>query len=171
MQYAVIPAQLGAQIKSLRQAYRIPVADVADYMQISRSRLCRIEQNPLPIKLHQFYLLMAAIGAEVQPFPDLLTLRPLLVQARRATGLTQARFGQMVGVSQSRIARIESDPAHLSLDLFLKVLAALRVRLFIGQHVHKTPLSPLTGAMTAAAPEARPAPVEPAIAAPLRPPA
>lgn len=139
MQYAVIPTQLGAQLKALRLAQQVSVAEVADYMQISSSRLWGIERNPLAIKLHQFYLLMEALGAEVHPFPDLATLRPMLIEARRATGLTQARFGQMVGVTQSRIAHIESDPAHISMDLFLKVLASLRMRLFIGQHVYRTP--------------------------------
>ncbi|WP_169737712.1 helix-turn-helix transcriptional regulator [Curvibacter gracilis] len=143
MQYAVIPTQLGAQLKALRLAQQVSVAEVADYMQISSSRVWGIERNPLAIKLHQFYLLMTALGAEVHPFPDLETLRPMLIEARRSTGLTQARFGQMVGVTQSRIAHIESDPAHISMDLFLKVLASLRMRLFIGQHVYREPAAAL----------------------------
>lgn len=143
MQYAVIPTQLGVQLKALRLSQQVSVTEVADYMQISSSRLWGIERNPLAIKLHQFYHLMDALGADVHPFPDLETLRPRLIEARRSTGLTQARFGQMVGVTQSRIARIESDPAHISMDLFLKVLACLRMRLFIGQHVYRAPAAAL----------------------------
>lgn len=154
MQYAVIPSQLGAQLKALRLAQQVSVAEVADYMQISSSRLWGIERNPLAIKLHQFYLLMTALGAEVHPFPDLETLRPMLIEARRATGLTQARFGQMVGVTQSRIAHIESDPAHISMDLFLKVLASLRMRLFIGQHVYRVPAAALRKRVDGSAPPA-----------------
>jgi transcriptional regulator with XRE-family HTH domain len=158
MQYAVIPDQLGAQLKALRLAQQVSVAEVADFMQISSSRLWGIERNPLAIKLHQFYLLMTALGAEVHPFPDLETLRPMLIQARRSTGLTQARFGQMVGVTQSRIAHIESDPAHISMDLFLKVLAslyrepaaALRNRVD-GAAMLALPMEPATGALEPAA--------------------
>lgn len=160
MQYAVIPTQLGAQLKSLRLAQQVSVAEVADYMQISSSRVWGIERNPLAIKLHQFYLLMTALGAEVHPFPDLETLRPMLIEARRATGLTQARFGQMVGVTQSRVAHIESDPAHISMDLFLKVLGSLRMRLFIGQHVYREPAAALRnrvgGSAVPALPTAQP---------------
>lgn len=178
MQYAVIPTQLGAQLKALRLSQQVSVAEVADYMQISASRLWGIERNPLAIKLHQFYHLMDALGADVHPFPDLETLRPRLIEARRATGLTQARFGQMVGVTQSRIARIESDPAHISMDLFLKVLTCLRLRLFIGQHVYRAPAAALRNrcpgdAVAALTPEPAPACPAPAplalsIPAPLR---
>lgn len=154
MQFLVIPNQVAAQVKALRQAQQVSVAEVAGYMQVSQSRYSRIENRPLAIKLHQFYLLMEALGADVLPFPDLAALRDQLVQARRATGLTQARFGPLVGVTQSRIAHIEADPAHISVELFLKLLATLQIPLYIGQHVYR----PSPAAQARLAPQALPEP-------------
>jgi len=43
-------------------------------------------------------------------------------RGRVASGLTQAAFGKQVGVSQSKLARIEIGAPEVSLDLMTKVL-------------------------------------------------
>jgi HTH-type transcriptional regulator/antitoxin HipB len=50
---------------------------------------------------------------------------------RRAKGLSQAQLGRILGVGQTRIARIEADPASVSVDQLLRLLAALGVRLVL----------------------------------------
>ena len=47
---------------------------------------------------------------------------------RKAKGLTQAALGKRLGLSQTRIARIEGDPLSISVDQLLDVLTALGVR-------------------------------------------
>lgn len=44
---------------------------------------------------------------------------------RRAKGLSQAQLGQLLGVGQARIARIERDPAAVGVEQFLSVVSAL----------------------------------------------
>jgi HTH-type transcriptional regulator / antitoxin HipB len=50
---------------------------------------------------------------------------------RRARGLSQAQLGAVLGVGQARVARIEGDPAAVSVGQFLEVLNALGVRLVL----------------------------------------
>ncbi len=47
---------------------------------------------------------------------------------RKARGLTQAALGQLVGLDQTRIAKIERDPRLVSVGQLLKLLAVLHVR-------------------------------------------
>lgn len=44
---------------------------------------------------------------------------------RLAKGWTQAQLAAKLGLSQTRIARIEKDPLSISVDQLLRVLAAL----------------------------------------------
>ena len=44
---------------------------------------------------------------------------------RKAKGLSQQRLGAMLGVGQTRIARIERDPTSMSVDQFLSLLSTL----------------------------------------------
>ncbi len=46
---------------------------------------------------------------------------------RKAKGWTQAELGKQLGLSQTRVARIEGDPLSISVDRLLSVLAALGV--------------------------------------------
>lgn len=48
---------------------------------------------------------------------------------RKARGLTQAQLGRLVGLDQTRIARIEGHPDRVSVGTLLKILTALRVRI------------------------------------------
>jgi HTH-type transcriptional regulator / antitoxin HipB len=50
---------------------------------------------------------------------------------RKSRGLSQAALGQMLGVGQTRVARIEGDPSAVSVEQLIAVLAALNVRLVL----------------------------------------
>jgi HTH-type transcriptional regulator / antitoxin HipB len=50
---------------------------------------------------------------------------------RRAHHLTQAQLGTLVGLDQTRIAKIEKDPRRISVDQLVKILSALGVRLLL----------------------------------------
>jgi HTH-type transcriptional regulator / antitoxin HipB len=56
-------------------------------------------------------------------------LRQYLRALRNARGLTQARLGALVGVSQARIAEIEANPGLVSFEQLMKLLAVLGVTL------------------------------------------
>jgi HTH-type transcriptional regulator/antitoxin HipB len=50
---------------------------------------------------------------------------------REAKGLSQAALGQILGVNQPRIARIESDPGSVSVAQFIALLSALGVQMIL----------------------------------------
>jgi HTH-type transcriptional regulator / antitoxin HipB len=50
---------------------------------------------------------------------------------RKARGLSQADLGRLLGLSQSRVARIESGAAQVSVQTLMAVLAQLGARLAI----------------------------------------
>ena len=50
---------------------------------------------------------------------------------RKARGLTQAALGQLTGLDQTRIAKIERAPQRVSVGQLLKLLAVLRVRVLL----------------------------------------
>ncbi len=50
---------------------------------------------------------------------------------RKTRGLTQAQLAMHLGLTQSRIADIETNPGKVSLENLLKVLAALNVRVLL----------------------------------------
>lgn len=52
-------------------------------------------------------------------------LRQHLKGLRKKHGITQAKLGQLLGVSQARIAEIEANPGLVNLDQLLQVLSAL----------------------------------------------
>lgn len=52
---------------------------------------------------------------------------------RKARGLTQAQLGRMIGIDQSRIARVERNPGRVSVNTLLQLLTALRVRVLLEQ--------------------------------------
>lgn len=47
---------------------------------------------------------------------------------RHAKGLTQAQLGRLIGLDQSRIAKIERNPRLVSVGQILKLLSALGVQ-------------------------------------------
>ena len=58
---------------------------------------------------------------------------------RKARGLTQAALGELTGLDQTRIAKIERDPSRVSVGQLLKVLAALQVRVLLEPKIDKPP--------------------------------
>ena len=50
---------------------------------------------------------------------------------RRARGLTQAALGELTGLDQTRIAKIERDPGLVSVRQLLKLLTVLHVRVLL----------------------------------------
>ncbi|HEX5045657.1 MAG TPA: helix-turn-helix domain-containing protein [Gammaproteobacteria bacterium] len=50
---------------------------------------------------------------------------------RKARGLTQAALGTMVGLDQTRIAKIERDPRLVSIGQLMRLFSALRVRVLL----------------------------------------
>ncbi len=60
-----------------------------------------------------------------------LQLATHLRALRKARGLSQAALGRLLGVGQTRVARIEGDPTAISVEQLIEVLAALNVRLVL----------------------------------------
>jgi HTH-type transcriptional regulator / antitoxin HipB len=58
-------------------------------------------------------------------------LRVILRAMRKARGLTQEALGERLGVSQKRIARIESAPEVTRFDQISQIVTALGYRLVI----------------------------------------
>jgi HTH-type transcriptional regulator/antitoxin HipB len=56
-------------------------------------------------------------------------LRSHLRALRKKLGLTQAQLGELVGVSQARIAEIEANPGVVNFEQMLQLLSALGVTL------------------------------------------
>lgn len=67
---------------------------------------------------------------------------------RKARGLSQAALGSRLGLSQTRVARIEGDPLSVSVDQLLRVLAALGVQVSL----EPMPIAHGTADITAPAP-------------------
>jgi HTH-type transcriptional regulator/antitoxin HipB len=58
-------------------------------------------------------------------------LGPILRSLRKGRGLSQARLGQLVGLSQERISAIERKPETISVDQLLSVLMALNAEMVV----------------------------------------
>lgn len=58
-------------------------------------------------------------------------LRTILRTLRQSRGLTQAQLGQLLGVSQKRIARIEAAPERTAFDQVARMVSAMGGRLVI----------------------------------------
>jgi HTH-type transcriptional regulator/antitoxin HipB len=50
---------------------------------------------------------------------------------RKSRGLTQAALGELTGINQARIAKIEHDPRRISVGQLLQLLAVLHVRVLL----------------------------------------
>ncbi len=57
--------------------------------------------------------------------------RAVLRGLRHARGMSQAQVGELLGVSQKRVARIEAAPERTSLDQISKLVALLGGRFLI----------------------------------------
>jgi len=65
------------------------------------------------------------------PIDTTLQARAVLKALRAAKGLSQAEAGQLLGVNQKRIARIEAEPGRASTAQIAKLVALLGGRLVI----------------------------------------
>jgi HTH-type transcriptional regulator/antitoxin HipB len=50
---------------------------------------------------------------------------------RKSHALTQAQLGAMLGVDQTRVAKIERNPGAISVDQLLQIIAALDAQLVL----------------------------------------
>jgi HTH-type transcriptional regulator/antitoxin HipB len=62
---------------------------------------------------------------------------------RRAQRMTQTQLGTLVGLDQTRIAKIEKDPRRVSVAQLVQILSALGVRLLL-QSAHAKAEKPQT---------------------------
>jgi HTH-type transcriptional regulator / antitoxin HipB len=67
----------------------------------------------------------------VYPVDTPQQLRTILRSLRQSRRLTQVQLGQMLGVSQKRIARIEAAPEITAFDQIARMVAAMGCRLVI----------------------------------------
>lgn len=58
---------------------------------------------------------------------------------RKARGLTQAALGQLTGLKQARIAKIERDPSRVSIGQLLHLLAVLNVKVLLAPAMSNGP--------------------------------
>ena len=58
-------------------------------------------------------------------------LRSHLKSLRKTKSLTQAQLGKLLGVGQVRIAEIEQNPAAISVEQLIKLLAALEAQVVL----------------------------------------
>jgi HTH-type transcriptional regulator/antitoxin HipB len=65
------------------------------------------------------------------PINTSIQLRAVLRALRQSCDLTQADVGQLLGVNQKRIARIENAPGVTSFDQIARLIAALGGRLVV----------------------------------------
>ena len=72
-------------------------------------------------------------------------LRIILRTLRQSRGLTQAQLGQLLGVSQKRIARIEAAPQRTAFDQVARMVSALGGRLVIDDSRANTASEPAGG--------------------------
>jgi len=66
-------------------------------------------------------------------------LRPQLQALRKKRGLTQARLGEAIGVTQARIVEIEANPGVVNLQQVMQVLNALGAALVIREAADAAP--------------------------------
>lgn len=57
---------------------------------------------------------------------------------RKARNLTQSALGELLGVNQARVGKIERDPGNVSVRQFMQLLAALGVRLVLEEQPART---------------------------------
>ena len=67
-----------------------------------------------------------------------LQLSQQLRSLRKARGLSQSDLGIRMGLSQSRIARMENSPTQISVDALLQLLSALGVNLVLSDPATST---------------------------------
>ena len=59
---------------------------------------------------------------------------------RKSRGLTQQQLGALLGVGQTRVARIERDPASISVEQLMTVLGHLGVQVVLRDQADRYPV-------------------------------
>ncbi len=73
------------------------------------------------------------------PVNTSIQLRAVLRALRQSRNLSQAEVGQLLGVNQKRVARIENAPGLTSFDQISRLVAALGGRLVIETQDNQSP--------------------------------
>jgi HTH-type transcriptional regulator/antitoxin HipB len=89
-------------------------------------------------------------------------LTPYLKALRMNRGMTQAQLGQLLGVTQARVAEIEANPGTVSLQQILRILHALDASLAIHDDISAAGASQPRAAEPAAPARKKAKPAEPA---------
>lgn len=76
------------------------------------------------------------------PIQTAVQLSAHLRALRKARGLSQLQLGAVLGVGQTRIARIERDPTAVSVEQFLTLLGALGVQMVLRSDAASPPAAP-----------------------------
>ncbi len=61
-------------------------------------------------------------------------LRQHLREIRKARNMTQKQLGELIGVSQARIAEIEANPGLVNLEQLIQLLSVLNVTLYLNEN-------------------------------------
>ena len=67
------------------------------------------------------------------PIKTLSQLRPILQGFRKEAGLTQAALAERLGVSQQNYAKLEANPASVSMERLHAVFSVLNVEMALSQ--------------------------------------
>jgi DNA-binding XRE family transcriptional regulator len=70
---------------------------------------------------------LAFTGEDVEFIELHLSLAALLSKRRKSLGYTQTEFAELLGSSQSRVAKMEAGDPSVSVDLLIRALLALGV--------------------------------------------
>lgn len=66
-----------------------------------------------------------------QPIATPQQMSEILAAGRRQAGLTQVEAAERIGVSQSRISALETDPGAMTLDQLLALFGAYGLQLLV----------------------------------------
>jgi HTH-type transcriptional regulator/antitoxin HipB len=89
-------------------------------------------RQTVPLKAYLAFMSQEAyIAAMDYPIQSPAQLPAHLRALRKARGMSQLQLGAALGVGQTRVTRIEHDPAAISVEQFLQVLAALGVQMVL----------------------------------------
>jgi DNA-binding XRE family transcriptional regulator len=88
--------------------------------------------NRCQLKLEKTTIAQLAdhLGVDINEIDQKLKLREMIIRVRTRQGLTQSQLANLVGVSRSRIAQIESGVKlhRISFDILLRILQSMGYR-------------------------------------------
>ncbi|CQD35825.1 helix-turn-helix domain-containing protein [Yersinia mollaretii] len=75
------------------------------------------------------------------PIKILSQLRPILIGFRKSKGLTQTHLAKQLGITQQSYAKLEADPASVSVERLFKILQLLDVEMILSEKKGSKPNS------------------------------